>query len=53
MDLFAVDRHVAWSAEAEFHTVAIHRNYNQFDIVAYDDFLICFATENKHGISSL
>jgi hypothetical protein len=53
MDFFAVDRDVARRAEAEFHSVAVHCQYDQFDIVAYDDLLIHFATENKHGVSSV
>ena len=50
MDLFAVNRYVAWRL-TQFDSVASHCQHDHFDIVANDDQLIYFATENKHCFS--
>lgn len=48
MDFFTVDRYIARRVKAEFYAVASYRKDDQFNVLANDDSLFCFPTENEH-----
>ncbi len=53
VDFAAMDRHLGWGQDAQFHTVAVDLQYDDLDILADLDDLIRFARQDEHDGTSL